>query len=489
MKNMKKILVYTAALLLTSLFSLRAQQSYLDEISAENTSITKKAGITIVNFDYNLDKLTLDKNHMLVITPIVTSADGSKKIELEPVIVLGRTRNNIINRPYTWKGKTAPNPDAFANLVRKNGTSQKIHYSNTLPYESWQRQAHLLLKSEIAGCADCALQGSVKNILDKILPDAFIPDYRMAYIIPEVEPVKQRSERYSAHLNYIVGRYDLLPNFENNASELAKVDKIINELKADKDLRITDFVISGYASPEDSKARNLMLSQRRAETFAKYTEKKYGYNRNQFKVEWFGEDWKGLRDAVTTSQLPNKDAIVQIIDNVPDFDARDARLIALDNGQTYSRLLREFYPPLRRNDYDISFISRPFNVDEAKEVIKTKPKLLSLNEMFLVANTYPNDSPEYKKVFDIAADTFPKSEVANLNAAVGELQKNNPDAAIKRLQTIQNSDKAMNLMGIAYALKKDENRAKDFFNKAIQKGNADATYNLSQYQQYIDDNM
>jgi len=89
---------------------------------------------------------------------------------------------------------------------------------------------------------------------------------------------------------------------------------------------------------------------------------------------------------VVESNLANKDAIVEIIDNVKDHDARDARLIALDNRQTYNELLNKLYPPLRRNDYEISFVSRPFDVDEAKEVIKTRPRLLSLNEMYLVAN-------------------------------------------------------------------------------------------------------
>lgn len=463
-----------------------AQQNYTDQIAVNNQTIAKKAGVTSVAMDLILNNLKLNKNDLLIITPVIVS--GQNEVALEPMAVKGTLRNKVLERPFEWKGKTHLSMPAQNQVIRRNGTNQTLHYQTSFPFEEWQRQAQMVLRTEVVGCADCTDAQPDKLISEKILPDKFVPDYRLEFIEPEVEEVKQRSERYSAHLNYIVGRHDLLPKFENNAAVLAEVDKIVRELKNDKDLTITNFTISGYASPEDKKDRNLLLSQRRAESFARYMEKKYGYTRNQFKVEWFGEDWDGLRKAVEASNLANKDAIIGIIDNVPDYDARDARLIALDNGQTYSRLLRDFYPPLRRNDYDIAFVSRAFNVDEAKEIIKTKPKLLSLNEMFLVANTYPEDSPQYKEVFDIACETFPNAEVACLNAAVGELRANKADAALRHLQKCPDSPMAMNLMGVAYAQKGDTARAKQFFDKAVRNGNADARHNAGQLQQYIDDN-
>lgn len=488
---MKRKNTYTLYTMLVALFvtieTAMAQVNYIDQITVENQSISKKAGTTSVGMDVNLNNLKLNKNDMLVITPVVVS--NQNEVELEPMAVKGTLRNKVLERPFEWKGKTHLAMPAENQLVRRNGTAQSLRYNATLPYAEWQRDAQLLLRTEVVGCADCTEAQPDKLISQKILPDEFIPNYRMPYIVPEVEEIKARSEKYSAHLNYIVGRHDLLPNFENNAAELAKVDKMVQELKKDADLSITDLTISGYASPEDTKERNLLLSQRRAESFARYMERKYGYTRNQFKVEWFGEDWDGLRKAVMASNLANKDAIVEIIDNVPDYNARDARLIALDNGQTYNRLLRDFYPPLRRNDYNIAYVSRAFNVEEAKEVIKTKPKLLSLNEMYLVAKTYPEDSPEYKQVFDIACQTFHDAEVACINAAVGELRSNKADDALRHLQRCPDSQAAKNFMGVAYALKGDAARAADYFKQAIQAGNTDARHNAEQLQQFIEDNM
>ena len=488
---MKRKSISTVFVMTVALFALfeaaTAQVNYMNQITVENQAVSKRAGTTYIDMDFILNNLRLDKNDMLIITPVVVS--GQNEVELESMAVKGSLRNKVLERPFEWKGKTHLSMPAENQVIRRNGTHQSLHYKTTLPFDEWQRQAQLVLKTEVVGCADCSEAQPDKLISQKILPDKFTPNYRMPYVVPEVEPVKQRSERYSAHLNYVVGRHDLLPNFENNAAELAKVDKIIRELKSDKDLTITDFTISGYASPEDTKERNMLLSQRRAETFARYIEKKYGYTRSQFKVEWFGEDWDGLRKAVAASNLANRETIVEIIDNVSDYDARDARIIALDNGQTYNRLLRDFYPSLRRNDYDIAFVSRAFSVDEAKEIIKTKPKLLSLNEMYLVANTYEQDSQQYKETFDIACRTFPDAEVACLNAAVGELRANNPDTAMQYLREFMDKPAAMNLMGVAYAQKGDYSRAKQLFDKAVQTGNADARHNAEQLKQYMEDNL
>lgn len=482
-------LFVTMAALFVTLEATTAQVNYIDQITIENQAASKKAGITTIAFDVNLNGLQLNKNDMLLVTPVISSTENGNRTELEPFAVKGRLRDKILNRPFDRKGKTDLNIPGDRQIVRKNRSDQSLHYTTTLPFNEWQRRAQLILQTEIIGCANCREEQPEKTVSNKILPEPFIPDYRMSYIVPQVEQVKQRSEKYSAHLNYIVGRYDLLQDFQNNAAQLAKVDSIVQALKADSYLSITDFTISGYASPEDTYERNMVLSQRRAEAFARYMEKKYGYTRNQFKVQWFGEDWEGLRKAVEESSLAERQAILDIINNVGINEGREKRLMELNGGSTYKLLLKEYFPPLRRNDYEVSFVSRAFNVEEAKELIKTRPKLLSLNEMYLVANTYPTDSPQYREVFDIACQTFPDAEVACLNAAVGELHANRPDTALGYLQKYIENPVAMNLMGVAYVQKGDTVRAKQFFDRAVQAGNTDAAHNLDQLRQYINDNL
>ncbi|MBF6598463.1 MAG: DUF3868 domain-containing protein [Fermentimonas sp.] len=480
-------LVITVATLVMASFEVAAQDYYSTQLTLENINIVKDADVTNISLDINLNNLNIDKNELLIITPIVVSNSSENKKELDAITIIGKRRNRVLQRPFTYEGK--PNID-IANentLIRNNESSQLVSYTTSLPYEEWQRDAQLLISTEVIGCANCRDYEPEIIVTDRILTERFVPEYQFSYITPEVEEIKERSETYSAHLNYVVGRWDLLPGYENNAAVLAKVDDIIQELKGDNDLTISNFTITGYASPEGTQQSNLLLSQRRAQSFAKHIEAKYGYNSNQFKVEWKGEDWNGLREAIISSDLANKNDIIDIISSVSDIDARDGRIRAFDNEVTYNRILNELYPPLRRNDYNIAFVSRPFDVEEAAEVIKTRPKLLSLNEMFHVANTFPAESAEYREVFEVAAKTFPESETANINVAVTELNNNNIDAALERLEKMKDSPAAWNMLGVAYAQKDMDEQAEEYFNKAIEQGDEDALHNLQQLERYVQD--
>ena len=482
-----KIVLTVVAMALATL-GVVAQDYYSSRLAIENIDIAKEADVTNISLDINLNNLNIDKNELLIVTPMVVSNNTDIIKELEPIAIIGKRRNRVLQRPFTYEGKPNLNIANKNTLIRNNGTSQVVSYTTSLPYEEWQRDARLIISTEVIGCANCRDIDPQLVVYDRILAERFVPAYQFSYLTPEVEEIKERSETYSAHLNYAVGRWDLLPNFENNAEVLAKVDGIINELKGDSDLTISNFTISGYASPEGSQQSNLLLSQRRAESFAKYIESKYGYSSSQFKVEWKGEDWNGLREAIVSSDLSNKSDIIDIIDSVSDVDARDGRIRALDNGVTYNRILNELYPPLRRNDYNIAFVSRPFDVEEAAEVIKTRPKMLSLNEMYHVANTFSAESEEFRKVFEVAAKTFPESETANINVAVTELNNNNIDAALKRLAGMKDNPAAWNLIGVAYAQKDMNEQAKEYFNKAIEQGDEAAMHNMQQLERYISDN-
>ena len=107
--------------------------------------------------------------------------------------------------------------------------------------------------------------------------------------------------------------------------------------------------------------------------------------------------------------------------------------------------------------------------------------------MFHVANRFPAVSAEYREVFEVAAKTFPESETANINVAVTELNNNNIDAALERLEKMKDSPAAWNMLGVAYAQKDMDEQAEEYFNKAIEQGDEDALHNLQQLERYLQD--
>lgn len=131
----------------------------------------------------------------------------------------------------------------------------------------------------------------------------------------------------------------------------------------------------------------------------------------------------------------------------------------------------------------VNYEIKNFNVDEAKEIIKTRPQNLSLNEMFLVANTYPKGSQEFIDVFETAVRMYPKDEIASINAAMAALSRNDLVSAERYLKMV-NAHKQLpeysNAMGVLMLLKGDYEHAEEYLKAAAEAGLEAAGQNLEE---------
>ena len=102
--------------------------------------------------------------------------------------------------------------------------------------------------------------------------------------------------------------------------------------------------------------------------------------------------------------------------------------------------------------------------------------------MFLIAETYPVGSDEFQRVFDIAAETYPDSDIANINAAATALAAKDTEAAQKFLEKVAKHDDAayLNNLGMIAAMQDDREQAACHFRKAMEAGNAEAGKNLAE---------
>ena len=450
---------------------LFAQNKYEGTISFGEARVTQKDNVMKLDMEMDLSGMKLASTGMVVLTPVLTAADGTITREFAPVVVTGRNRTKALKRSLKLNHLPAFSMEPQLFVRRTNGKAQRVNVSLTAPMEKWMLNAGLSLREEVTGCASCKMGGRDWLVSDRIIPEPPVPSYRLAYVVPEPEPVKQRSASFKAYFNYKVGSHVLLPDYKSNAEEFAKVDRVISEIKNDKDLTITELAIEGYASPEGTFISNMTLSKNRAYSFASYLEKTYGISNDRIKVSWFGEDWDGLKDAILASDFKqDREKVLDIIDNVDVMAGRESKLMQLSGGTTYRMLLEQFFPPLRRNEYRVAYVARAFNVEEAKQILKTKPGLLSLNEMYLVAESYPSDSREFREVFDIAARLYPDSEVAIVNSAAADIENKNYTAAIERLKKIENKPYAWNNLAVAYSLMGNKEKADVYFKKWADSG-------------------
>jgi hypothetical protein len=137
------------------------------------------------------------------------------------------------------------------------------------------------------------------------------------------------------------------------------------------------------------------------------------------------------------------------------------------NSAAYNTMRNEVYPKLRRTDYTIDFEVAPISIERGKEIMRTNPRNLSLNELFRIAETYQPGSEEFREVMEIAARTFPDSDVANNNAASAALVRGDVQQAAQFLVKVKNHDSDWNNnMGIVSFLQGNASKAAEHFRAA-----------------------
>lgn len=463
---MKRLSIYCACMLFVPL-ALQAQSAGLkladEKISVENLRVENTSQTMVVNLDLNMDSLKLPSNMRLVFTPIITN--NTEERQMPQIVVNGRKQDISYRR--------GGHKDFPANVVavrRKNNTDQTLHYSAVLPYEDWMKNSNVIVAEDLCGCGDVKDQNTVEL---KRLRTPFMP-----YMRPAAEAQKVRHEEGRAFIDFPVDKITLYPEYRQNPRELEKIVSTINLVKNDKNTTITNIEIHGYASPESPYEHNAYLAENRAKTLKDYVRKLVNIDDTTFSVTSTPEDWEGLRKYVVESNLQNRDAILKLIDNTSlDIDDKEWK-IKLTYPDDYRFMLENWYPALRHSDYVVSYSVRPFTVEEAKEIMKTKPQQLSLEEMFMVAQTYEPGSDEFNEVMETAVRMYPDDPTANINAACTRMESGDLEGAKRYLSKAGNSPQALHAKGVMAMLEGNTDQARQLLNQAKQAGAQGVDKNL-----------
>ncbi len=193
-----------------------------------------------------------------------------------------------------------------------------------------------------------------------------------------------------------------------------------------------------------------------------YVSKLYDFPRSVYKTASVPEDWAGLREAIEKSDLPMKDQMISFIDSDYPIEKRNDRFRELFPAN-YALLLKNVYPWLRHTDYLIKYTIRQYSdVEEIREVFRLRPQNLSLDEIYILAKSYPENSKEYYEIFERAAELFPTNSLANINAANVAMAREDMIAAERYLLRAGNTPEADYSRGMFYAKKKEYDKALSF---------------------------
>ena len=442
-------------------YPTHASQSTLCGLPVDGVSLKRNAGLMTVDMTLALGSFALDGNRAAVFAPVLVN--GTDTLVFQPVGLYSRTRWY----QYLRSGEKPLGGDG-ETTIRWSERPETMAYTQTVPYAEWMNGSQLYLRRSDYGCCR-RLVDEQTALLTGYRDMIYVPVFR--YVRPVAEAEKMRELVGKAYIDFPVNRTELHPNYRKNPVELAKIVATIDSVRNDKDVTVKRITIKGWASPESPWENNTRLAKGRTATLKQYVQNLYHFPEGFIETDYYPEDWFGLREFVAQSGLEHKNEILALIDDTTiEPDPKEA-LIKKRYPAEYKFLLQTVYPGLRHSDYTIEYTIRQFtDLNEIREMLATAPQKLSLNEMFLLAQSYEAGSDDYNNVFETAVRMYPTDEVANLNAANAAMQRNDLPTAEKYLSKAGNSAEANYAKGVLSALNGDFATAYGLVEAAVRAG-------------------
>lgn len=488
---MNKINILSLLCLLSVNVALAQHKEYKGEMRITPLQFEQRGDSLLIGIDFDISGVIVDSRRSISLIPTLI-APGMEQ-QLPEVMVKGRANFLTSKRELALMSRTErrlydQNPPYEIVKGYKSDGQKQIMYRKAILFEPWMKDAQLDIREDLCGCGNPPRSLSVSQLVNQVELEQTISPYDvipyLSYIQPEAETVKKRNMDGEAFLDFVVSKIDIRPNYMNNPRELKKITDMMETVRQDPDITVKSISVVGYASPEGTLKFNQYLSENRANALVGYLIPRFDYPKNMYNIVFGGENWKGLLDVVRQSEMKYKEQVLTILtDETINDEVRKTKLKRLLDGEPYRFMVKEYYPSLRNAICKIEYEVKNFDVVKAKEVFKTHPQNLSLNEMFMLAKTYETGSKEFIDVLETAVRIFPEDQTANLNAAAAALARKDIVSAERYLSSVNlriRIPEYDNAMGVLMMLKEDYGKAESYFKAAAEAGLEIAQNNLEE---------
>lgn len=473
---MNKILSAICFVSVAAFTATAANISELPEGAVTGVSVEKSESQLLVRMTVHPEAFPKMSNREVWLVPYIEG--NGQQLRLDSVLVAGRTRYIQHERGNNRLSENT--------VLLRSGSKETYDYKLTIPYSDWMEYSILGMEGRLIGCAGCGILPLLTFADEQPLARM---DYRdmsivpmMVYVSPEREIVKTRDVSKESYIDFPVNQTAIYPDYRRNPEELAAIRQTIDEMQSDEDITINSVTFTGYASPEGPYSVNERLAKGRTEALIDYVSRYFAIPREVLKYSWVAEDWAGLEKRVKEmDDLSNKSELLQLIsDSSIAPDDKDL-LLKKDFPTDYSILLSKVYPALRHTDYQVNFTVRNFtDISKIAMLLQTAPQKLSLDEIYLYAQTLDKDSKEFREVMEVAVRMFPNDEVANLNAASTAVSNGDLSAARRYLAKAGDRPEALYTNAAIFIVEEDYKSAKPLLEKASASGVKEATELLRQ---------
>lgn len=443
---------------------LQPDQKPVSDVTVREVNFMRRNDRMEVDMKVDLRDMDVRSNRAVLLTPSIVNDRDT--LPLYSVGIYGRRRYfyYVRNSDTMIAGPTE-------QTYRTKDMPSELTYSTEVPYADWMNGSQLWVTRQEYGCCSAVVDEECGPLCGyKIV--TYKPEFH--YVTPIAEVVKSRALSGRAFIDFPVNRTELYPDYRGNRAELAKIIATIDSVRADRDVTVTALSIKGFASPEGSYENNIRLARGRTETLKRYVQRLYHFEPDFISTDYEPEDWAGLREYVAGSSLPSKYELLAIIDDPTlEPDPKDWRM-RLRHTEDYMFLLEHVYPGLRHSDYEISYTIRGYGTpEEIREIMAVSPQKLSLNEMYILAQTLEPGSDEYNDVFETAVRMFPDDAAANLNAANAAMGRGDYVLASRYLSKAGDGPEVTYARGVLSALRGEYVEALRLVRESLDRGMKD----------------
>ena len=451
--NRRILLTATAILSLLAGFAQSTEEVAIKDLTLE----LKEDGRLNLDIDVDLTRLGLRSTQVVVLTPLIIN--DTDTLALKSIGVYSRNRRIFYQRNEEVKPTGAGDINLKASEARV-----VVDYNASTQFKDWMDGCKVeLVRTDYRCCGQSALVERTP-LVGRFPLEPYHPE--LIYLRPQREVVKTREISGSAYIDFPVSKTFINPTYRNNTVELAKIIGTIDSVKNDQDITIKSIFIKGFASPESPYSNNTRLAKGRTEALKDYVESLYHFGEGFIKTDYEPEDWAGLERYVMASSLPHREEILEAIRSDREPDNKEW-FIKSRWKEDYRYLLEHCYPALRHSDYTIEYEIRSYaSPAEIEKVLHTAPQNLSLEEFYILAQTYEPGSEKFNDLFETAVRMYPGDPVANLNAANSAILRADYRNALRFLEKAGDLPEAIYARGALETYMDNLAEAKPYFEKA-----------------------
>lgn len=397
-----------------------------------------------------------------------------KKASAEITPKLG---NQVFKTIYIQGEKATGNGQVIS---KKSGGT--VNYTDVIPYAADMEHADLMV-SGMAKKGKKEIEIEPVKIADGTIVTPLLVQPDDKALVGADNFVRTTEETYQAQINYLKGKSDVrsteLKEQDIKDFQIWFEDAQVNPKKSPKYI-----TFAAYASPEGEMDKNGTLAQDRAKSGMEATKKildkaKYENTAGDsfFKEDPKGEDWAGFKTAVEASTLEDKDLILRVLTMYSDLNQREEEIKKM--AKTYKALEKDILPPLRRTQMIVTWDKIGWSDEELKELSKTKPDTLTVEELLFTATLY-EDLSEKMRVYNLVVQYYPEDWRGPNNVGYVYYMQNDLDNAksnFEKANGINENPVTLNNLGIIARINGDRDKATELLTSAVSAG-PEVKYNL-----------